>query len=156
MKCNKEKELSEFYTHPGMADGHLNKCVECTKKDVSQRYNSLKQDPEFVLAERKRTREKYWRLNYRDRHEVRGEQKSKIMKRYFENNPEKKEAKRITSNAIKRGRLERRPCEICQTTENVQAHHEDYNKPLEVTWLCAKHHYERHIYLREQKLKQVI
>lgn len=32
-KCNTEKELDEFYKHPMMADGHLNKCKVCTRSD---------------------------------------------------------------------------------------------------------------------------
>lgn len=35
-KCGIEKELSEFYLHKKMKDGHLNKCKVCTKKDTME------------------------------------------------------------------------------------------------------------------------
>ena len=37
-KCGKVKKISEFYKHPEMADGHVNKCKECNKKDVKENY----------------------------------------------------------------------------------------------------------------------
>ena len=33
-KCGENKELGLFYKHKKTADGYLNKCIECTKKDV--------------------------------------------------------------------------------------------------------------------------
>lgn len=38
--------------------------------------------------------------------------------------------------------LKRQPCEECG--EWAEAHHDDYDKPLEVRWLCFKHHRAHH------------
>lgn len=54
-------------------------------------------------------------------------------------------ARRILFLAIQNGKMTRRPCEICGDT-TTEAHHDDYNKPLEVRWLCQKHHKEWHKY----------
>lgn len=48
-----------------------------------------------------------------------------------------------TNHAIKSGLLSKRPCIICGDT-NVQAHHESYDNPYDVIWLCDKHHKEKH------------
>lgn len=60
-----------------------------------------------------------------------------------------------TRKAIKEGRLIRQPCEQCgATTGRIEAHHEDYSKPLDVMWLCHKHHAQRHVELRKQRLAE--
>lgn len=60
-------------------------------------------------------------------------------------------AHNIVEKALKRGTLTRQPCEVCGASgvmtdrrSEVQAHHDDYSKPLEVRWLCQKHHHEWH------------
>lgn len=46
---------------------------------------------------------------------------------------------------VGRGIIERGPCEVCGTRENIHGHHHaGYDRPLWVRWLCAKHHREEH------------
>jgi hypothetical protein len=41
------------------------------------------------------------------------------------------------------GRLEKQPCAVCGEAK-VEGHHEDYRKPLEIVWLCHRHHRGAH------------
>ena len=43
---------------------------------------------------------------------------------------------------IKRGKIERKGCELCG--EPAECHHDDYSKPTLVRWLCRIHHLELH------------
>jgi hypothetical protein len=54
--------------------------------------------------------------------------------------------------ALRLGFLKKQPCELCGFAP-AQAHHADYAKPLEVKWLCFRHHQEEHKRLRERKRK---
>ena len=55
--------------------------------------------------------------------------------------PEKYKARTAVGNAVRDGRLAKMPCEVCGISK-VQAHHDDYSKPLDVRWLCQRHHRE--------------
>ena len=59
----------------------------------------------------------------------------------------RQEARSAVTCAKRSGRLVVQPCERCGTTSGVDAHHEDYTKPLDVRWLCKAHHRERHVEL---------
>jgi len=54
-------------------------------------------------------------------------------------NIHKYRARALAYSALKSGRLQRQPCEVCGATR-VETHHEDYSKPLVVRWLCRPHH----------------
>lgn len=55
--------------------------------------------------------------------------------------PERKIAHNRISMEVRNGRMKKEPCKICGSSKS-EAHHEDYSKPLEVVWLCKKHHHE--------------
>jgi hypothetical protein len=44
---------------------------------------------------------------------------------------------------IKRGVIKKQPCSVC-SNPIVEAHHEDYSKPLDIIWLCKVCHIKKH------------
>lgn len=57
-KCNRHLPLSDYYVHPQMADGHLNKCKDCARKDAEVRRKKMEADPDWMEKERARHRAK--------------------------------------------------------------------------------------------------
>ena len=130
IKCGETKPLAEFHAHPKMRDGHLNKCKACACAD--SRAHRVKNSEHYSSYERDR----------KSRPERKAQQSARV-RRMRENRPERERARYLTSNAIRDGRLVRQPCEVCGATE-VEAHHDDYSKPLDVRWLCFTCHRAHH------------
>jgi len=54
-------------------------------------------------------------------------------------------ARKVVCYAVKNGSLTKpTTCSECQNEGKVEAHHADYEKPLEVVWLCRKCHMAKH------------
>lgn len=64
-------------------------------------------------------------------------------RKFMQNNPKKRAAHIAVGNALRDGRIISAPCEVCGNP-SAQAHHDDYNKPLDVRWLCTTHHAQWH------------
>ena len=82
-KCGRTLPITEFYTHPGMADGHLNKCKDCTKRDENIRQQKKRLDPEWVEKEMARGREKYHRLYSGENSRPMAHPETKNIRKYF-------------------------------------------------------------------------
>lgn len=77
--------------------------------------------------------------------------KEKVLVRvakYREANPERREAHKAVASAIRSGKLVSLPCSECGETK-ADAHHYAYDMPLDVIWLCRKHHTQLHKEHRE-------
>jgi len=72
-------------------------------------------------------------------------EKKKIYRdRWNTKHRQKKLAHKHVNRAVASGKLSREPCEVCGKPDGIHGHHDDYSKPLEVRWLCRKHHDEWH------------
>lgn len=141
-KCGKVQPLADFYARN-------RECKTCTKLDTKERYAKLKTDPIWVVADRKRNRELHARYRKEGKVYIESkQQRSDRLRGYKLRNPDKTRAHYITQYAIKTERIRRMPCRVCGLNKS-EAHHEDYDKPLEITWFCKQHHMEYHAAKRE-------
>ena len=135
-KCECVLPLDDFYVHKEMLDGHLNKCKTCTKNDVKNRENELKLNPEWAAKERKRGRDKYHRLGYKDNNKPTTKRKQEINRKWQQKFPEKYLATKYT--------------EIYLTKlKGTNLHHWSYNQEdwLDIIELTMRDHHFLHRYI---------
>jgi len=111
-----------------------------------------RQTPEY------KEKQKLWRIAYKDKarhlyekYEAECKYKNgkyqypetlrKCVKKWRLAYPERHQAHLAVKRAKYSGILVPGVCSVCSSLK-VEAHHEDYSKPLEVIWLCKKHHAE--------------
>ena len=127
-KCGEVKPLVEFYKHPMMVDGHVNKCKECNKRDV---------------RENRRANVDYYRAYDR----ARGSRtNSSYLREYRAKSPAKYKAKTAIGNALRDRKITKDVlCQYCGAYRKLHGHHCDYDKPLDVQWLCVPCHKQWHL-----------
>lgn len=128
--CNTCKQFlaeSAFAKNKARYDGLHAYCLACNRKKQA--------------AERARRGEDYREMRRRYR---RTENGRRAYNRYRKVFPGKVEAQKLAQMAMRRGELVKpAKCSECDRTQ-VEAHHDDYAKPLEVRWLCRWCHQEWH------------
>lgn len=146
-KCGETKPLSDFYKHFRMADGHVNKCKECNKKDV--RENRKDKSSYYNTYDKLRGQDKLSPRMTNRRETAKAIARSSNPRREMPliDQDTKKNATTKVHNAVRDGRLERQQqCFCCGSTYHVHAHHSSYDKDmwLVITWLCASCHSRLH------------
>jgi hypothetical protein len=120
--CGELKDSSKFYKRAASGDGLAACCKDCQRV-----YDIARRDDPDRKAYREAMRPKY------------AHKQTEYNTSWRKRNPEKYKAHIILNNAVRDGKIIKGACEECQSPE-VEAHHDDYTKPLEVRWLCPKHH----------------
>jgi hypothetical protein len=134
--CGKRKAISKFYEDRRKADGHFHQCKECVKQRVR----------DYTARNIEKTRA-CTRRSMRLPHRVEANKKAVIAR--MKERPEINRARQAVSRALKKGTIKKpKKCawSKCTTTRKyrIEAHHEDYNKPLIVNWLCTPCHGRLH------------
>ena len=139
-KNNREKynaKRTKYYQDN--KEQELKKCkeyYESNRERIRKRANELSKKPE----RRKKAREysKIWIEKNRDKLRKNALRQNKM-------NPQKYEARRPIYMGVKYGFITKpKICEICKLEKKIEAHHLDYNQPLNVRWLCTLCHFHQH------------
>jgi hypothetical protein len=145
IKCLIEKPFTDFYKHKQMSDEHLNKCKECKKIDVKTNYRkNINNYKEYEkgrsnLDHRIKAREEYAKT---EEGILAG---NRAKRAYDDRNPKVKKASTMVANALRDGTLTKPlECTKCGSTHKIEGHHCDYDKPLDVIWLCVTCHNDWH------------
>jgi hypothetical protein len=122
-ECNIEKPLSEFFFW-AKRNWYSPRCKPCHNIFCTK----------YRHSEKGKATSKTWSKSDRG-----SEVTKQRMATWRAKNKIKRTAQTAVSNAIRDGRLQRGSCIICNVPM-AEAHHNDYSKPFQITWLCKTHH----------------
>jgi hypothetical protein len=145
-KCRRVLPRTEFSRNRARYDGRANYCKVCARKQVRTWELSNVEKVAAIQARYKvlhPNADKMKQKRYRERHPLlvldRG--RSERMKK-----PKCVSARKKLSYAIKTGKVIRPDrCDLCLLACRPQGHHDDYERPLTVRWLCARCHKLHHL-----------
>ena len=128
---------------------HAEHLREYSRKKAQEYDRKYRREHRDEIRERSRVTQRAYRLAHQEEHRVSSaEQRRK--------HPDEIRARSAANHAIRDGKISPQACEVCGE-EKTQAHHDDYNYPLKVRWLCVRCHNEWHRYnkpIRVEKGKQ--
>ena len=133
-RCGDRLPVKEFWKNKRNKSGLANWCKLChTDYECSKHGRSIR----AAINSR-------WRSSDKGQAKIRDCRQTEAYRLYQYNKERRTNfARAKLAQAIRQGTVKKFPCEICGAKE-VQGHHEDYEKPLEVYWLCGICHRKYH------------
>lgn len=130
-------------------------------RELDKKYRE--EHPERIKEAQRRYKERHpgrtaeASLKWREEHPERAKE---VKRAYYERNAERLRAERLAyrdanrdkerarwtlNNALRTGKIAKGSCEVgVDCRGRLEAHHDDYSKPLEVRWFCQLHHARHH------------
>jgi hypothetical protein len=158
--CKQKKADTEFSKCHSHLDGLASICKACSSV---YRKEWAKHHVEYLRAAKKadyaRNKERYNALAQERRRQNPDSRRQETVKRtqqhryelaeyckvYRKQNPEKYRAHQAVHIALRNGTLTKPDtCEQCGSSRSLRAHHNNYDEPLSVRWLCESCHKEVH------------
>lgn len=140
-KCHELKPLSDFYKHKMMADGHLNKCKQCARTDVTKhREANIERIREYdrsrgMLPHRVAAREEYAKT------EAAKQSAKKSSKKYGKANKDKRKViKLVCQRARYAGKRKRTPSWL--TADDKRLIKAKYS---EAHWMTVRTGFKHHV-----------
>ena len=146
-KCDESKGLECFTTKSGNVTSRCKRCL------AENNMKWARNNPDKIKIIRK--------VHYQENKEA----CNQVNKQWIQENPErakeikqrsrklhadKHKARAKVEYAVKSGKLTKPElCSRCEKESMVEAHHDNYKKPLDVVWVCRNCHYEIHMELKE-------
>ena len=121
--CLQEKESAEFSRSENSLQS---KCRQCANAYIAE---YRKKNAAAVSAYDKA----------RDKLPARADQRRVRIAKDKIAHPERVRARLLVQRSVRSGRIEKYPCMVCGNSLS-EGHHADYERPLDVVWLCSSHH----------------
>ncbi len=147
-RCRIERDLESFHRNSRAKDGRASWCRTCSRaysknwREVNPEYGSRWREvnPEYNRRWREANSVR-WKEKSRQWAKANPEKGAAASCRYAKRYPKLNRALSAVHYAVKVGHLIRpETCEECGREGHIEAHHEDYSRPLNVVWLCRPCH----------------